>query len=62
MVFNWRSGLNEQWTYGVIQLEKVKKFNNLGVVFNSNGLFNCNVQLLVGKALKEINTLLCNTQ
>ena len=64
MVFRKRGALrvNEQWTYGNTQLEIVKSFNYLGVVFDSNGLFNHNVQLLVGKALKAMGTLLYNTR
>lgn len=64
MVFRKRGPLrvNERWIYNDIQLEVVDTFNYLGVVFDYNGNFSHNTQMLVGKALKAMNCLLTNTK
>jgi len=59
MVFRKRGHVrpNETWTYNSGKLELVEYFNYLGVVFSSNGLFNLNQQMLIGKSLKAMNIL-----
>lgn len=51
---------NEKWFYDGNILEIVNDFNYLGVVFSSSGSFNMNQNMLAGKGLKAMNTLLNN--
>ena len=53
---------NEKWSFNGKELEVVDKFNYLGTIFDSNGTFTSNTEMLVGKGIKAMHVLISNTK
>ena len=53
---------DESWTYNGVSLVVVNDFYYSGTVFNYNGSFALNQEMLIGKELKALNFLLINTK
>ena len=53
---------NEKWTYSGEEIEIVNSFNYLGIVLTSGGAFVKATNILAGKALKAMNSLLSITR